>query len=250
MSPPPASLPPALHGWDVSAGEARRLQDSLRKQVVLKEPATPVRHIAGVDCGFEDQGRITRAVVAVFGYPALTPEHTVVARRATSFPYIPGLLSFREIPAVLDAMAQLPQLPDLLLCDGQGIAHPRRMGIATHLGLWLDLPSIGVGKSRLVGHFTEPGTRRGDATELMDKGERIGTVLRSRDHVRPLFVSPGHRMSHGGAVQWVLNTLGRYRLPEPIRQADRVASRRGSRPGKLAIAGNPGGDTPAAGPGD
>lgn len=220
--------PPAdLHGWDVTVEEAKRIQERLRKKVQLEDSLGPVRYVAGVDCGFEDKGRITRAVISVFRFPELVSEATVVARRATRFPYIPGLLSFRELPAVLDAMGQLPMMPDLLLCDGQGIAHPRRLGIAAHLGVWLDLPAIGVGKSRLVGTFTEPAGHRGAASPLTHHGEHIGTVLRTRTGVRPVFVSPGHRISHESAVRWVMDTTGKYRLPEPIRLADRMASRRG-----------------------
>lgn len=215
-----------LHDWNVSPQEARRIQEQLRRKVRLEDNAGPVHYIAGVDCGFEEQGRITRAVISVFRYPDMTPETTVVARRLTQFPYVPGLLSFRELPAVLEAIAQLPTMPDLLLCDGQGIAHPRRLGIAAHLGVWLDIPAVGVGKSRLVGTFPEPGVNRGESSTLTHHGERIGTVLRTRTGVRPVFVSPGHRVSHASAVKWVMQTTGRYRLPEPIRQADKMASRK------------------------
>lgn len=215
-----------LHDWDVSPGDARRIQQQLRSRVRLEDSADPVHHIAGVDCGFENQGRITRAVISVFRFPDLVAETTVVARRTTRLPYIPGLLSFRELPAVLDAMARLPFMPDLLLCDGQGIAHPRRLGIAAHLGVWLDIPAIGVGKSRLVGTFSEPGVNRGASSPLHHNGEQIGTVLRTRTGVRPVFVSPGHKVSHESAVKWVIQTTGRYRLPEPIRQADKIASRK------------------------
>jgi len=182
--------------------------------------------VAGVDAGFEDQGRVTRAAVVVLSWPGLEPSQRALSRVPTMFPYVPGLLSFRELPAVLAAFKQLEGLPDLVFCDGQGIAHPRRLGIASHLGLLLDLPTIGVGKSRLTGQFDEPGPLKGDRSPLRDGDETIGTVLRSRDHVRPLFVSPGHRISLATATDWVLKCTPRFRLPEPIRAADRLASDR------------------------
>jgi len=159
-------------------------------------------------------------------WPGLEIVERSVTRVPTTFPYVPGLLSFRELPAVLAAFGKLAQIPDLLLCDGQGIAHPRRLGIASHLGLWLDLPAIGVGKSKLVGSYHEPGPTKGDSSPLLDDDEIIGAVLRSRDRVRPLFVSPGHRVSIATATHWALATTTRYRLPEPVRAADRLASRR------------------------
>lgn len=148
---------------------------------------------------------------------------SVKAYRKTSFPYIPGLLSFREIPVILDAFSCLPARPDLLFVDGQGIAHPRRLGIAAHLGVLLDMPAIGVAKSRLTGDYTEPGALKGQYSILMDKAEQIGTVLRSRDNVRPLFISPGHRVSHESALRLTEAALTCYRLPEPTRLADKLS---------------------------
>ena len=154
---------------------------------------------------------------------------TRIGRQPATFPYIPGFLSFREMPAVLDAVDQLPALPDLFLCDGQGIAHPRRLGIAAHLGLWLDRAAIGVGKTRLCGDHPMPADAKGSQAPLTDGGHRIGTVLRTRTDVRAVYVSPGHLVSHESAVHWVLSTVSRYRLPDPIRAADRAASRRDRR---------------------
>jgi len=202
------------------------LQVELAAQVSVGDDFGAIRTIAGIDAGFEDGGRITRAAVVLMTWPGLEAIEQAVARRPTTFPYIPGLLSFRELPAVLDAFGRLEQTPDLLLCDGQGIAHPRRFGIACHLGVLLDLPAIGVGKSRLTGTYVEPGPLKGDRVPLLDGGERIGIVLRSRTHVRPLFVSPGHRVSVDSAADWVLHCCTRYRLPEPVRAADRLASMR------------------------
>lgn len=220
-----------LHRWDLSITEARALQESLRHSVSLADAVGTVRHIAGVDCGFEESGRITRAAICLCRWPELDVVESVVARTETGFPYVPGLLSFREMPAILEAFDNLTLHPDLLLCDGQGIAHPRRLGIASHLGVWLGIPSIGVGKSRLVGEAAEPARERGARTPLSHQGERLGWLLRSRTGVRPLYVSPGHGISIDTAADWVLRTAVRYRLPEPVHAADRLASRRTTAPG-------------------
>ncbi len=212
--------------WDLTPAEAVARQKELSPSVCIQPLDSPVATVAGVDCGFEEQGRVARAAVVVMAWPGLAVLEQRIAREPTRLPYIPGLLSFRELPVVLKAFESLQHWPDLLLCDGQGIAHPRRLGIAAHLGLLTDLPAIGVGKSRLVGSSPPPAQERGSTQPLLHRGERIGTVLRSRTGVRPLFVSPGHRVSHDDAVDWVLATLGRYRLPEPIRAADRLASGR------------------------
>jgi deoxyribonuclease V len=217
----------ALHEWTLSPREAVALQRSLAGRVRLEPGPRRVTRVAGVDMGFEDGGRIARAAVVVMSYPELQVVETRIAREATRFPYVPGLLSFRELPAVLAALEQVEEPPSLVLCDGQGIAHPRRLGIASHLGIVTELPTIGVGKSRLVGEYREPGREKGCRSDLKDGDEVIGTVLRTRTNVRPLFVSPGHRVTHEDAVHWVLACAPRYRLPEPIRAADRLASRRG-----------------------
>lgn len=212
------------HSWDLSAKEAIALQNELRQHIVREDRLGEVRRVAGVDVGFEDGGKTTRAAVAVLSFPALAVVETAVSHVPTTFPYIPGLLSFREIPAVLAAFEMLETRPDLLLCDGQGIAHPRRLGIATHLGLLLDLPSIGVGKSRLTGTHGEVGREKGSQTPLMDGEEQIGVVLRTRTNVRPVYISIGHRVSLPTAVSYVLRCTPKYRLPETTRQAHRLAS--------------------------
>jgi len=214
-----------LHGWGLSPAEARALQERLAPRVVRGDRLGPVRRVAGVDVGFEQGGRVTRAAVAVLAWPALELVDRAVARRPTRFPYLPGLLSFREIPAVLEALEALegPD-PDLILCDGQGLAHPRRFGLACHLGLLLDRPTVGVAKTRLVGTHEEPGPRKGDRAPLRDGEEVIGAVLRTREGVRPLYISIGHRVSLPTAVRWTLACATRYRLPEPIRAAHRLAS--------------------------
>lgn len=213
------------HPWHVSPNEAIAIQQDLRRYVAGADdlPAATQR-VAGVDVGFEDGGKTTRAAVAVLDYPSLALLESAVARLPTAFPYVPGLLSFREVPAVLAALEQLQALPDILLCDGQGYAHPRRFGIACHLGVLTGLPSIGVGKSRLLGRYTEPEMTKGAWAPLWDKGEVIGAVLRSRAGVAPLFVSVGHRISLATAREWVLRCTLRYRLPETTRHAHRLAS--------------------------
>lgn len=212
------------HPWDVTPAEARAIQEQLRDRVLRQDRLGDIRRVAGVDVGFEQGGRITRAAVAVLGFPDLEPLGEAIARLPTSFPYIPGLLSFREIPAVLAALQQLEQLPDLLLCDGQGLAHPRRFGIACHLGVLVDLPSIGVAKSRLLGEHEEPGPDKGSWEPLLDRGETIGAVVRTRSRVKPLYVSIGHRLSLDTAIRYLLACTPRYRLPETTRRAHRLAS--------------------------
>ena len=213
-----------LHSWNVTPAEARALQSTLSRQVQLQNRLPEMRFLAGVDVGFEQQGEITRAAVVLLSWPSLQVVERVLVRQPTRFPYVPGLLSFRELPAVLQAFSQLQQRPDLVLCDGQGVAHPRRLGIASHLGLWLDVPTIGVAKKRLVGKHEEAGDAKGDTVPLLDKGEQIGTVLRSRVGVKPLFISAGHRIDQPTAVEWVVRCLTRFRLPEPTHQAHRLAS--------------------------
>jgi deoxyribonuclease V len=212
------------HRWDVTAAEAIALQQELRGEVIAVDRFSRVDTVAGVDVGFEERGAVTRAAVAVLSFPELKLREYAIARRPTEFPYVPGLLSFREIPAVLDALQRLERLPDMLLCDGQGRAHPRRFGIACHLGVLTDLPAIGVAKSRLVGAHAPLDETKGAQQPLYDKGEVIGTVLRTRHGVRPLYISVGHRVALDTAVDYVLRCTTRYRLPETTRAAHKLAS--------------------------
>lgn len=215
------------HRWDVTPAEARSIQERLRDAVVREDGLGQIETVAGVDVGFEDGGRVTRAAVVVLAFPSLQPIDAALARRPTAFPYVPGLLSFREIPAVLDALTRLKTSPDLLLCDGQGIAHPRRLGVASHLGVLTDLPSIGVAKSRLIGTHGDVPNERGAWIPLEDQDEVIGAVLRTRVGVKPIFISIGHRVSLETAIEYVMRCTPRYRLPETTRLADRLASRHG-----------------------
>jgi deoxyribonuclease V len=212
------------HSWGLSPPEAIALQGKLRQKVVLFDQFAPPERIAGVDVGFEQRGEVTRAAIAVLDFPGLKPIEEAVARVPTRFPYIPGLLSFREIPAILKAFEKLKQKPELLLCDGQGYAHPRRFGLASHLGLLLDIPSIGVAKSRLIGQHDELPSEKGAWVPLIDKGETIGAVLRTRTKVNPLYISTGHRVSLQSAINYVLAATTRYKLPETTRAAHRLAS--------------------------
>lgn len=212
------------HSWDLSPEAAIALQQALRNQIVLTDQFAPIRHVAGVDVGFEAEGTVTRAAVAVLTLNELQLVDRAIARRPTSFPYIPGLLSFREVPAVLDALEKLAILPDLLLCDGQGIAHPRRFGIACHIGLLTNLPAIGVAKSLLVGKHAELADERGSRQPLIHKNEVIGVALRTRPKTKPLFISPGHRISMESAIAYTLRCTTKYRLPETTRHAHKLAS--------------------------
>ena len=213
-----------LHRWDLTPKEAMALQAELAGRVLREDAVREVRRVAGVDVGFEDDGKVTRAAVAVLDFPGLALAERVVVRQPTRFPYIPGLLSFREAPAVLAAFERLRALPDLILYDGQGIAHPRRFGIASHLGLALDAPTIGVAKTRLVGEHRRLPGRKGAWVPLVDDGETIGAVLRTRAGVTPLYVSIGHRVSLEAAIRWVMACTTRYRLPETTRWAHHLAS--------------------------
>jgi len=213
-----------VHAWPTDVTSARNIQEALRNQVIREDAFEPVRHVAGIDVGFEDSGRTTRAAIVLLTFPGLALYDQAVSRSPTRFPYVPGYLSFRELPAVLQALDQLANKPDLLLCDGQGLAHPRRFGLACHLGVLTNIPSIGVAKSRLIGTHDELPSEKGQWVPLIDKGETIGAVVRTRTNVSPLFVSIGHRVSLTTAVDYVLRCTTRFRLPETTRWAHRLAS--------------------------
>jgi deoxyribonuclease V len=215
---------PTLHDWPQDVASAREVQNALCARVIREDALGAVSYVAGVDVGFEERGRITRAAVAVLEFPGLALHDQSVSRTPTRFPYVPGYLSFRELPAVLQALEGLTTMPDLLLCDGQGLAHPRRFGLACHLGVLTDIPSIGVAKSRLIGEHDDPPLEKGSWVPLTHKGETIGAVVRTRSQVSPLYVSLGHRISLPTAIDYVLRCTTRYRLPETTRWAHRLAS--------------------------
>lgn len=210
-----------LHRWDVTPEEAVALQQQLRRQVVLQADLGRVERVAGVDVSF--RGGKARAAVVILSFPQLAVVERALAEVPVTFPYIPGLLSFREGPAVLAAFERLTLWPDLVIFDGQGLAHPRRFGLACHLGLFLDLPSIGCAKSRLCGTYQEPGPFRGEWSPLYDGGEVIGAALRSHPAKEVLFVSPGHRVDLETAIRYVLACCTNHRLPETTRWAHRLA---------------------------
>ena len=217
--------------WDGDVRAARELQAELARRVVLRDDfAKPLRTIAGFDVGFEDDGATTRAAAVLLDADTLDVIDQQVARLPTRMPYIPGLLSFRELPALLEALAMLAHAPDLAFVDGHGIAHPRRLGIAAHFGVATGLPSIGVAKKILVGEARMAlHDMRGAFTPLRSGKEQIGWLLRSKPGCLPLIVSPGHRVAMASAPELVMRYTGKYRLPEPTRLADRIASRRDQR---------------------
>lgn len=208
-----------LHRWDVSPAEAIRIQQALRKHLRFEDHHGDMETVGGVDVSYDKQSGTLYAAAVVMRLADLEVLETATAVREATFPYVPGLLSFRESPAVLQALAKITRRPDCLLCDGQGIAHPRRFGIACHLGLVLNLPAIGCAKSLLVGEYREPGPKRGAFEPLYDRGEQVGIILRTKDGVEPVYVSPGYMVSFAPAREIVLKTHGGYRIPEPTRQA-------------------------------
>lgn len=214
----------APHPWQVSPALARVIQDELAAEVECADRFGPVRHVGGVDIGFEHAGRVTRAALVILSFPGLALLEHVIVRQPTRFPYVPGLLSFREIPALLQALDRIRITPDVILCDAQGRAHPRRFGLACHLGVLTDIPTVGVAKQRLIGRFETPGPRRGDWSPLTDQGETIGAALRTRAGTQPVFVSVGHRVGLPSAIGLALACAPRYRLPETTRQAHHFAS--------------------------
>jgi deoxyribonuclease V len=217
------SLPP-LHPWVLDPDEAIFLQSRLRERLVLTWDRRPVTSVGGVDVGFA--GDQACAAIVVLRYPEMTPLSTVTAVGALAFPYIPGLLAFREGPVILAAWERLPFKPDLLMFDGQGIAHPRGLGIASQMGLWLEMPAIGVAKSRLYGRHTEVGPRFGNQSELQDEhdpGRIIGAVVRTREKSKPLYISPGHLIDLENAVRFVQACCHGHRLPEPSRWAHKIS---------------------------
>ncbi len=218
------SAPHDWHDWDVSPAEARRIQEQLRSRVIATGAPEAVGLVAGTDISVGGSGRSGRAAVVVIEFPSLKPIEQSVVEAQVTFPYVPGLLSFRETPLLAPAFERLQSTPDLVVVDGQGIAHPRRFGIASHIGLLLDLPTIGCAKSRLVGTFEQPGSEAGSASPLFDRGEVIGKVVRTRRNVKPLFISVGHRIGLAQATAWILKLTNGLRLPEPTRLAHQAAA--------------------------
>ncbi len=221
-----------LHEWDLSYAEARELQTRLAGQVQFEPLDKPPRLIVGLDCAFSRDGKRTFAAAVMLEVADVRGDsfelrhvETVSAEQKTRFPYIPGLLSFREAPVCLEAVRKLSRETDLYVIDGQGIAHPRRLGLASHLGLFFDKPTVGCAKSRLIGTFDEPALDKGNHTPLYDGEEQIGAVVRTRSRVKPIFVSVGHRCTLEDAIRISLACTTRYRIPEPTRLAHQAVSR-------------------------
>jgi deoxyribonuclease V len=214
-----------LHSWNIAAKKAIKLQKSLARQVRQRRFNKKLKTIAGIDCAFTADKKNIIACIVVLSAKTFENIETVYAIQPVTFPYIPGLLSFREAPACLAAAEKLTVIPDCFIIDGQGIAHPRRLGLACHLGLFLDVPTIGCAKSRLIGDFKQPSPRKGSTSPLMDKGEIIGSIVRTRNNVKPVFVSVGHKCRLCYAVRIVLDCCMKYRLPEPSRLAHQIVTR-------------------------
>ena len=208
-----------LHRWDVTYREAVKIQEHLKGKVILGNIASSPNYVAGLDVSYEKGTHRVWAGAVVLGFPDLAVVEKRWAQREVSFPYVPGLLSFREIPALLDVLTQITVEPDVIFCDGQGVAHPRGLGIASHLGVILKKPTIGCAKSRLVGDCDPVGELKGDYSFLRYRGRIIGAVMRTRQGVKPLFVSPGYGVTLDDCIGMVLTTCSRYKIPEPIRQA-------------------------------
>ena len=216
-----------LHDWNLSPQQAIQIQKQLAYEVVAEDRFdVPIKTVAGIDLGYDAKSNTSRAVVVVLKFPELELIESAEAIAPIQFPYVPGLLSFRETPVAIKALEKLKITPQLILCDGQGLAHPRRFGIACHIGLIADVPTLGAAKSILVGKFENLGETRGSTAPLIHRNEQIGTALRTKDKVQPVYVSVGHRISLETATDIVLQCAPKYRLPETTRLADKMASYR------------------------
>ncbi len=216
-----------LHDWNLSPREAIEIQKQLAYEVVAENKFTkPIKNVAGIDLGFDIKTDTSRAVVVVLSFPELELLETSEAKMPIQFPYVPGLLSFRETPVAIRTLEKLQLTPDVILCDGQGLAHPRRFGIACHIGLIANVPTIGVAKSILVGKFENLGEERGSIAPLIHRNEQVGVALRTKNKVQPIYVSVGHKINLETATNLVLQCAPKYRLPETTRLADKLASYR------------------------
>lgn len=218
-------MTPPLHSWDFTPKEAVALQRELAARVVLQPLPQDFRVLGASDIGYVRHANRLVAVMLTFSWPELQPLEAVQAICPVRFPYVPGLLSFREIPPLLEAFEQLRHRPGVLLCDGQGIAHPRRFGLASHLGLWLGLPTVGCAKKRLCGKHGPPPVSKGRSVPLYLDEDVVGSLYCSRDNVKPIYVSPGHLSNLESSEQLIARCLGRYRIPEPLRQAHLLATK-------------------------
>ncbi len=209
--------------WDISEEEAHNVQKQLSGKVCTEDNFSTINTVAGVDVAYDKNSDLTIASIALLDAATLNVLDTIIVRDQVSFPYIPGLFSFREMPPLIKAFENLGIEPDLVVCDGHGYAHPRRFGLACHLGVLFDIPTIGCGKTRLIGNYNEPDSHRGARSDLIvSAGEVIGAVLRTQDNVKPVYVSIGHKVSLATSCRWILKLSPKYRLPETTRAADQI----------------------------
>lgn len=216
--------PIIIHPWNLNEAEALALQQQLASKVIKEDMINQVNLVAGVDVAYAKESDKLVAAIVILNAATLEVIETTTAEDTAQFPYIPGLFSFRELPPLIKAFANLKNTPDLVVCDGQGYAHPRRFGLACHLGIIFDVPTIGCGKTRLLGEHQEPDAERGAVAPLIDNGEVIGNVLRTQTDINPIYVSIGHRISLTTACDWILRLSPKYRLPETTRQADQLVN--------------------------
>jgi deoxyribonuclease V len=212
-----------LHPWKVTREQAIRIQENLRHRIILKKTFFRVRTIGGGDVSYQKEGNFLFGAMVVLSFPQMETLEVAKARGKISFPYLPGLLTFREGPILIKTFQKLRIRPDILIFDGQGIAHPRGMGLATHLGIWFNLPSIGCAKTPLLGKPVIPGLSRGSSELIQKDGSEVGVVLRTKNRVRPVFVSPGHRIDLPTSIRLVLESCQGFRSPEPLRRAHQLS---------------------------
>ena len=212
-----------LHSWDVSAKEAIRIQEVLKDQIVLKRNFSKISTIGGGDIAYSRNGDRLFGAIAVLSFPDMEVLDMASADGKITFPYIPGLLSFREGPILIKTFRRLKVRPDVIIFDGQGTAHPRRMGLTSHMGLWLDLPSMGCAKTPLLKEFINPGPTKGSFEWIRQEGKKVGAVLRTKENVKPLFVSPGHRIDLMTSIQLIFESCRGFRIPEPLRKTHQAS---------------------------
>jgi deoxyribonuclease V len=212
-----------LHSWNVNAEEAIQIQENLRSRIILKTIFSEVRTIGGGDVAYSKKRNLLFGAIVVLSFPQMETLDIAKAHGKIPFPYIPGLFSLREGPILIKTFQRLRTKPDVMVYDGQGIAHPRGFGLASHMGLWFDLPSIGCAKTPLLGEFVSPGLSKGSFELIRRKGKEVGAVLRTKDNVKPLFVSPGHRIDLPTSIQLILKCCQGFRVPEPLRRAHHIS---------------------------
>lgn len=213
------------HRWDIPTDEAREIQQRLGKKIIIQDEMDEPSYIAGADVSFDVSNDLAQAAIVVLRYSDLTVADQAVSQMEIPYPYIPGYLSFREVPPLLKSLDKLNIKPDVILCDSQGYAHPRRFGLACHLGVLTDIPTLGVAKSKLIGEYSDLPAEKGSTAALYDDGEKIGLAVRTRTNVKPVFVSVGHKINLNTAKRLVLGAVTKYKLPETTREADRLAAK-------------------------